>query len=85
MNAKSKALKGKTDSHRYETKKAYHIIVSNENRNKYHPKWGGLDPETRGGVYRRHKVNPKTHVILTHSDWAKPNMKKDYDKYKKGE
>ena len=77
MTNKTKALKNK-----YETKKAYHLVVKHGDDKKHYPEWGGLDPATRGGVYKRHKVNPKTHKILTHSDWAKSNMKGLYDKHK---
>lgn len=75
-----KEHQAKKMSNKYETKKAYHLIVEHGKDEKHYPEWGGLDPVTSAATYRRHKVNPKTHKILTHSDWAKGNMKKLYDK-----
>ncbi len=61
--------------------RGYYLAVTPKQAEKFFPRWGRLDNSYWSTLClkRRHSI-PEQLDILTHSNWARWAMKKEYDK-----
>lgn len=57
-----------------------YIAVAKDKSAKFFPQWGILNADYNYPIYKRHKVNPDTHYIITTSTWARVVMRPRWEK-----